>query len=273
LRGLCSIKSDDSYTRFLTGTSILNGKNSVAIFYIIYKIYLLQVCEEANTLMKYAFDHNELIWFEYLKKIRDVTCSNIIPDIFATIYSKNCIIIKFYTLLDFEIIKLLTIDDDCNRLEWNPCNNNILLALSHSHVNVYDISGNIANNISSIAIEDEYVKFSGIKWNPHLNSNTFLHFSQGDLSLGDIRTPKLKKLYNFPFSLIDLDFNPNVPDIICTGGTDCYLRIFDLRNINEALITRKDHSHWLYSVKYNHTHDQLIVTAGGDHRTSTDAKQ
>ena len=42
---------------------------------------------------------------------------------------------------------------------------------------------------------------------------------------------------------------------------------FIYENLNlEPLVTVREHSHWLWSVRYKSFHDQLILTAGSDCR-------
>lgn len=48
----------------------------------------------------------------------------------------------------------------------------------------------------------------------------------------------------------DLDFNPNRPNILVSGGDDCAVRFWDVRNTKEALKEIKHHTHW-----YEHTGD------------------
>lgn len=39
-----------------------------------------------------------------------------------------------------------------------------------------------------------------------------------------------------------------------------------MRNTSQPLITRNDHSHWVWSIRYNHYHDELIASASSDTR-------
>ncbi|PSN32600.1 Protein TSSC1 [Blattella germanica] len=62
----------------------------------------------------------------------------------------------------------------------------------------------------------------------------------------------------------DLDFNPNKQYFMATCGDDGYSRFWDVRNPSEPAIARADHSHWVWSIRYNHFHDQLILTSSSD---------
>ncbi|KAJ2720669.1 Protein tssc1 [Coemansia sp. Benny D115] len=61
-----------------------------------------------------------------------------------------------------------------------------------------------------------------------------------------------------------LDYNPNLPYMIATGADDGHIRIWDARSPMLPLLEIANHSHWIYSVRFNHNHDQLLLSAGGD---------
>ncbi|KAJ2081277.1 Protein tssc1 [Coemansia sp. RSA 988] len=61
-----------------------------------------------------------------------------------------------------------------------------------------------------------------------------------------------------------LDYNPNLPYILATGGDDGSVRIWDTRNPSSELMSIDNHTYWIYSVAFNPNHDQLLLSAGGD---------
>lgn len=66
------------------------------------------------------------------------------------------------------------------------------------------------------------------------------------------------------FSGRDFDFNPNRQYYLATCGDDGFTRFWDIRNGSEPLVSRSDHSHWVWTVRYNHFHDQLVLTSSSD---------
>ena len=41
-----------------------------------------------------------------------------------------------------------------------------------------------------------------------------------------------------------VDYNPNRPNVLATGGDDGFLRIWDTRQPKEALVSVRHHKHW-----------------------------
>ncbi len=54
-----------------------------------------------------------------------------------------------------------------------------------------------------------------------------------------------------------LDFNPNKQYMLATTGDDGGVRFWDFRHPKLPVQIRSDHSHWVWSVKYNQCHDQV----------------
>lgn len=64
----------------------------------------------------------------------------------------------------------------------------------------------------------------------------------------------------------DLDFNPNMQYYLATCGDDCKTKFWDIRNTEQPLKELSDHSHWVWSVRYNASYDQLVLTCSSDQR-------
>ena len=63
---------------------------------------------------------------------------------------------------------------------------------------------------------------------------------------------------------LPIDFNPNKQYFLASSGDDGAVRFWDIRHSRKALAVRNDHSHWVWSVKYNPYHDQLILSSSSD---------
>ncbi|CAJ0574408.1 unnamed protein product, partial [Mesorhabditis spiculigera] len=66
------------------------------------------------------------------------------------------------------------------------------------------------------------------------------------------------------FRCLAVDFNPNLPNLLATGGDEGALRIWDLRQPKAAIFCTRPHSHWVTQVRYHQVHDQLLLTGSSD---------
>lgn len=65
-----------------------------------------------------------------------------------------------------------------------------------------------------------------------------------------------------------IDFNPNSQYHIASGGDDCRSNFWDLRNTSNPALHLQNHTHWIWSIRYNPFHDQLVLSAGSDARVA-----
>lgn len=66
----------------------------------------------------------------------------------------------------------------------------------------------------------------------------------------------------------DLDCNPSKQFRIVTGGDDGCIKIWDYRNCKEPIFSRDDHSHWVWTVRFNPFHDQILLSSSSDARVN-----
>lgn len=64
----------------------------------------------------------------------------------------------------------------------------------------------------------------------------------------------------------DLDFNSNRQYYLSTCGDDGYMKFWDIRNPSEPIMSKIEHSHWVWSIRINRFHDQLVLTSSSDSR-------
>ena len=62
-----------------------------------------------------------------------------------------------------------------------------------------------------------------------------------------------------------LSFNPYRLHHLCSGGDDCALKVWDCRSPAHPVASLCAHRHWLNAVRHHHTHDDLVLSAGGPH--------
>lgn len=64
----------------------------------------------------------------------------------------------------------------------------------------------------------------------------------------------------------DLDFNANRQYFLSTCGDDGYMKFWDIRLPTEPVLSRMEHSHWVWNIRINRFHDQLVLTSSSDSR-------
>jgi len=111
-------------------------------------------------------------------------------------------------------------------------------------------------------------KIETVAWNPHRHCHQVSSVSGSQIVTWDSRTGDKAWALNISSgsAIRSLDYNPNKQYYLVTGGDDGSLIIWDYRSPTEPLVTVHEHSHWLWSVRYNTFHDQLILSAGSDCR-------
>ncbi|XP_070301158.1 EARP-interacting protein homolog [Salvelinus sp. IW2-2015] len=122
---------------------------------------------------------------------------------------------------------------------------------------------------SSATLEGKgQLKFTAGKWSPHHSCTQLATANDTAIRGWDLRT--MSQIYcieNAHGQLVrDLDFNPNKQYYLASCGDDCKVKFWDVRNINEPVKNLEEHSHWVWSVRYNHSHDQLVLTGSSDSR-------
>lgn len=61
-----------------------------------------------------------------------------------------------------------------------------------------------------------------------------------------------------------VDYNPNKPYHIATGGDDASVHLWDVRYLDKPLMKVEGHTHWVWSVAFNPSQDQLLLTSSSD---------
>ncbi|RMC17324.1 hypothetical protein DUI87_05905 [Hirundo rustica rustica] len=110
-----------------------------------------------------------------------------------------------------------------------------------------------------------------VMWEPMGDGKKIISLADNNILLWDLQESSAKaEIYcieNAHGQLVrDLDFNPNKQYYLASCGDDCKVKFWDTRNVTEPVKTLEEHSHWVWNVRYNHSHDQLILTGSSDSR-------
>lgn len=152
---------------------------------------------------------------------------------------------------------------------WEPSSGKRLISLIDSSFHLWDF-GNISKPVQSYLLPDQKgkQKFTNASWNPHHNCNILAAAIDTSVRSWDIRSMQpCWSIENAHGQLVrSLDFNPNKQYYLASCGDDCQTKFWDVRNVKGALLVLSDHSHWVWCVRYNSSHDQLVLTSSSDSR-------
>uniref|UniRef100_A0A674I1E6 EARP complex and GARP complex interacting protein 1 n=1 Tax=Terrapene triunguis TaxID=2587831 RepID=A0A674I1E6_9SAUR len=155
---------------------------------------------------------------------------------------------------------------------WEPMGDGKkLISLADNHLLLWDLQESSSNAVlsNSAALEGKgQLKFTSGRWSPHHNCTQVA--TANDTAIRGWDTRSMRQIYyieNAHGQLVrDLDFNPNKQYYLASCGDDCKVKFWDTRNVTEPVKTLEEHSHWVWNVRYNHSHDQLVLSGSSDSR-------
>lgn len=157
-------------------------------------------------------------------------------------------------------------------VQWQPGDGQRVFSLADNHIIIWDLkesSTNSAKIVNSWDVEEKsHVRMTTGTWNPHQNYTQIATANDSVIRIWDVRSQQQAfVIENAHGSLVrDLDFNPNKQYYLASCGDDCKVKFWDIRNADEPLKVMDDHSHWVWCIRYNHFHDQLVLTSSSDSR-------
>ncbi|XP_075985353.1 EARP and GARP complex-interacting protein 1 [Anticarsia gemmatalis] len=158
-------------------------------------------------------------------------------------------------------------EEEIRCAEWHPADTGRVGVVCEAGLRVHDVTSGAT---LARAAPGARLKFTGGKWNPHQGHAQFAVLQDMHIKCYDTRTDCTKPSWSIDNAhrqlARDLDFNPNRQFHLATAGDDAALNIWDYRNGKEPIFSRTDHSHWLWTVRYNTYHEQLLVTGSSDAR-------
>ena len=159
-------------------------------------------------------------------------------------------------------------DGVLNGLHWgSPENRKNMITVDQACIRLWDVHA-----ATSEAQPTQTVHLGDLQrlvcsaWDPR-DENRVYAASEKSVDTVDIRAGKVVQTLSqpHPFGTRTLDCNPNVPGQIVTAGDDLKIRFWDTRKLTEPLLCLPSaHSHWISSVSYNPSYDQLVLTSSSD---------
>ncbi|XP_049879717.1 EARP and GARP complex-interacting protein 1 [Pectinophora gossypiella] len=176
---------------------------------------------------------------------------------------------------DMELLTTFTPEkpeEEIRCAEWHPTDTSRVCVVSEAALAVRDVRAGAAGAALARAAPPARArtKLAGGKWNPHQGGAQFAVLQDMHIKCYDTRAEGSKPAWSIDNAhrqlVRDLDFNPNRQFQLASVGDDAALNIWDYRNGKEPIFTRTDHSHWVWTVRYNAYHEQLLLTGSSDAR-------
>ncbi|KII67342.1 Protein TSSC1 [Thelohanellus kitauei] len=240
IMGICSPMVDENRALFLAGTSSPHQQNM---------IYLIEYHDQ-NSITKNSIRHDGIIF--------ETECPKIQSALFSVVYSNSGV--KKGEI--FRIKKSIGILARIICYFINQLARSVYMTLMPISVRKVSKFQNTKVLVGCDGILTPTLTVSSILSRTLFISAIYVLKSKIFLT----RLRKSELVFQKGFMINDIDFNPNVKDVICLAGTDCFLRFYDIRNLHKPIICRRDHSHWIMSARYNTTYDELIVSCGSDNK-------
>ena len=282
-----TISPDEDASRFIVGTLSTSGNNL---------LYIFEYKEDNNNLAKVSFR------FPY-GEVWHLSTSNKYPNLAAAVLGNkgkfsvgvlklpdelNNSIEDDYGLSESSIDKLFEPISESKNLvrlsQWHPDDGYQLLTCDNGNMTIWDIDKESEVRKFSLTEAAERnldlepgsmkpLQISNFRWSSLFDCSVVAAAIGSKIYGVDTRIPD-----SSPSSICwliedqrcnrirSIDFNPNSQYYIASGGDDCRANFWDLRQSAKPVLRLQTHSHWIWSIRYNPFHDQLVLSAGSDAR-------
>nr|CAD7401515.1 unnamed protein product [Timema cristinae]CAD7425488.1 unnamed protein product [Timema monikensis] len=264
-RALASQLAESDAVRFMVGTQSLKLSNN--------QVHIVELNEENGALSTQVYQHSE---GEVWSLIASPSDSNIIATCYNTLTEDNMCCMRSAiwrippcesdtTPAKLEQLTLLETEEfgqDVKMTVFHPTDGSKAVTVVNNHFIQWDLAAGDAKLVCSRTMEGKgQPRFTVGKWNPHQNCTQFVTVNEGHVKSWDLRNPT-KQVWSIEAAhsqlVRDLDFNPNKQYYMATCGDDGCSKFWDVRNSSEPVVTR------VWSIRYNHFHDQLVLTSSSD---------
>lgn len=288
-RALTSVSSaDENVSRFLVGT-LSPTRNNL--------IYLFEYRDDINNLAKvsFKFPYGEC-WHLSTSNKYPLFMTGVTSDrgkskisLFKLPKELENLVEDDYGLSELPIEKTfdLITEESCltKQCHWHPDDGDKLLTYNNGRLQFWDINesreassfslASAISNSEAIDTDGKLPQVTDLRWSS-LFSCSVVAAAVGRTIYGiDTRIPDSSSS-SICWLIEDtrcttvrsVDFNPNSQFYVATGGDDCRANFWDLRQTSRPSLSLQTHTHWIWSIRYNPFHDQLVLSAGSDARVA-----
>ncbi|EDW70516.1 EARP-interacting protein homolog [Drosophila virilis] len=170
-----------------------------------------------------------------------------------------------------EVLDTAELGERVKTVEFHPSQEQTLACVVGNKLAVMqraEASTRVVAEVSSSSSGAKHMSpFTTGKWSHHHQGHQFLALHDTSVRAYDVRDTQhcAWSIEDAHGQFVrDLDCNPNKQCHLVTGGDDGCLKVWDCRMVKAPVFERSDHSHWVWSVRFNTFHDQLILSSSSD---------
>ncbi|KAI8645259.1 hypothetical protein BD408DRAFT_441089 [Parasitella parasitica] len=269
-RCLTPVISSTEHSKFLAGT--VGAKDNV--------VCLLEYDDDDTTITPTMYSHPEEVWDivscpadEHLLFTSHSPVSGDPLKKRATLWRKPAT----DTTEDqrYELTALATLEQEgIRKVLWDPKDEGRqIISIDASNIHLSSIHGAKCQNTLTMDASPTFStetnstslrQLQNAVWNPH--QPEIIAVGDRTLSGWDLRSGKssFSRADTHKSTVRAVDYNPNKPYCVATGGDDAMVNIWDVRQLSQPTMVVEGHSHWVWSVAFNPLQDQLLLTSGSD---------
>lgn len=261
--------------RFFIATNALKPCNQV---------HLIEYKDDTSSVSCRIFEHSfGEVWklnanphnkYEIITCYNEVTANGTKNRAILLRYSDNTKQEQNAEFLGWDHVQQLKLDkfgEKIKTIEFNPQHEQLLACVVDSKIVAYDRVAQQTQEFAKVTSNTSSSKhinpFTAGKWSHHHQGNLFVALHDTHIKAFDSRTNhgcawRIEDAHN---QLVrDIDCNPNKQCHFLTGGDDGFIKIWDSRMSKLPVFARNDHAHWVWCVRYNTFHDQLVLSSSSD---------
>ncbi|ORX87735.1 WD40 repeat-like protein [Basidiobolus meristosporus CBS 931.73] len=272
-RCLTSVKGSSLRNKFLAGTRKLKESN---------EIHLVDFDEEEMEVRSLIYRHPPEIWsletcpsdeqlfFSVYGQIKDNQ-----QQFAGTLWrmdNTNVLNTSAAEAQDLPLKELVTLQDDrslgyMKKVLWNPTGDHSkVVSLHEQGLHQWSLESGYsgAKIIDSTGVSNEG-RFNCATWSPH--EQQIVTGRKGSVlgwDMRNIKSPTFNIKSAHTLNVRCVDFNTKREHILATGGDDCKVKFWDIRNTKAHIKEICNHTHWVWSVSFNRFHDQLVLSSSSD---------
>ncbi|KAL9701842.1 hypothetical protein quinque_005283 [Culex quinquefasciatus] len=251
-RALASRQAESNDVRFFLATQSLKPNN---------QLHVVDLDEDSSTLQAKIFSHPN--WANTLGSQGVMQTALLrLPDELTPPDDEA----EFLKFADVEVLNTEGYGGEIRTTEFHPTDGNLLSTVIDGKILLFNRAEASTRLVAEINAKNA-PKFSAGRWSHFNQGNQFITLYESSVRSYDVREPNHCAwiIEDAHSQLVrDLDCNPNKQCHIVTGGDDGVMKIWDFRNTKEHVFARNDHHHWIWNVRFNTYHDQLLLSAGSD---------